>query len=152
MKFRRGDGASRTTTANETREEIRELAEALSVYGSAMRHLAEREAARPWVAERHPSRPVRLTLLLTPALIAVVAVGIMVPLYGHLHHSDTRHPALIVPQPVVETHARIDDTALMNQIDSELSEDVPDALQPLADLTEQPTNSTASEKNNVTQE
>lgn len=151
MKFRRGDGASRTTTPNETREEVRELAEALSVYGSAMRHLAEHEAARPWVAERHPSRPVRLTPLLAPALVAAVAAGIMVPVYGHLHHFD-RHQAVVVPQVVVETHARIDDTALMNQIDSELSEDVPDALQPLADLTEQPTNSTASEKNNVTQE
>jgi hypothetical protein len=47
----------------------------------------------------------------------------------------------------------MDDTALMNQIDSEVSEDVPDALRPLADLSDQTTTSnTATEKKNVTQE
>jgi hypothetical protein len=49
--------------------------------------------------------------------------------------------------------ANVDDTVLMNQIDSELSEDVPDALRPLADLSDQSTSSSSvSEKKDVTHE
>jgi hypothetical protein len=41
----------------------------------------------------------------------------------------------------------VDDTVLMNQIDSQLSESVPDALEPLADLSAQAaTQSSVSEK------
>jgi hypothetical protein len=41
----------------------------------------------------------------------------------------------------------------MNQIDSDLSEDVPDALRPLADLSDQAaTTNSVSEKKNVTHE
>jgi len=52
-----------------------------------------------------------------------------------------------------DARAAVDDTVLMNQIDSELSEDVPDALRPLADVGDQSTpRSSVTEKTNVTQE
>lgn len=134
------------SSAPGARDEMRVLAEALSVYGSAMRHLGDREAARPWVADKAPSARVRLTLLLAPALAAAVAAGVMVPVYGHFRHAEERPAAALqqTPPAAAETTASADDTALMNQIDSEVSEDAPDALQPLAALTEETNNNAAN--------
>jgi hypothetical protein len=149
MKFRRYGSNSEI---DEGREEIREIAEALSLYRSAMRHLADRVPARPFVADRRPGRSFHLRLLLAPALMAAVAAGIFFPMY----HASHQHLA-VARGPVATNHqnpaafAKVDDTALMNQIDSELSQDVPDALEPLADLNSQ-TTTTVSEKKNVTHE
>ena len=131
------------------------MAEALSLYRSAMRHIAEKEAARARIAEPHPGRSIRFGVLLAPALAAAVAAAVLVPVYSH-HHHHTSTSAIVAKtsQPSsVDIRANVDDTVLMNQIDSELSEDVPDALQPLADLSSQTTSASAvSEKKNVTQE
>jgi hypothetical protein len=128
-----------------------------------MQHIAEREAARPLtpglaqtIADRRPARTIPFGLLLAPALTAAVVAAVLVPVYGHFHHQHGAPPAPIViaaQQNPNDTHAAVDDTALMNQIDSEVSEDVPDALRPLADLSDQTTTTSAvSEKNNATQE
>lgn len=147
---------SKEATAGETREDVRELAEALSLYRSAMQHVAERRALRPWAAEPLPRRTFRLGLLLAPALAAAIATGVLVPAYVHHERRDKPVARETTPagrQAPVETRASIDDTALMNQIDSEVSEDVPDALRPLADLTEgSTTDVSATEKKNVTHE
>jgi hypothetical protein len=156
MKF--GRDAVQDNPANETREEVREIAEALSLYRSAMQHIAEREAGRPFarpIADRRPARTIRIGLLVAPALTAAVAAAVLVPVYGHFHHQHgaPHAPIAIAAQTPNDTHAAVDDTALMNQIDSEVSEDVPDALRPLADLSDQSTTTSAvSEKNNATQE
>jgi hypothetical protein len=157
MKFRRDAVADKT--ANGTREEVREIAEALSLYRSAMQHIAEREAGRPFaqtIADRRPARTIHFRLVLAPALAAAVAAAVLVPVYGHFHHHDGAGPAPVVKiahQNAIDTHAAVDDTALMNQIDSEVSEDVPDALRPLADLSDETTTINAvSEKKNATQE
>lgn len=137
------------TEAVESREEVRELAEALSLYRSAISHLAERSAAHPRVAAARPAAPLRLRLLLGPALGGALAVGILFPLYGHLHHHSAivlQSKDTIAPDPG-SARASMDDTALMNQIDSQLSETVPDALEPLADMgTQATTQSSVSEK------
>jgi hypothetical protein len=134
------------------REEIREIAEALGLWRSAMRHIAENAPARPFVPERRPGFHFRL--LLAPALTAAVAAGIFFPLYSHSHrHLITVRPRVAAVRRNPAAVANVDDTALMNQIDSELSQDVPDALEPLADLSDQAaTTNTASEKKNVTHE
>jgi len=151
MKFRKNAVAN--PQADTTREEVRDLAEALSLYRSAMHHIAEREGARPFAPERRPVRTLPLRLLFAPALAAAVAAAVLVPAYSHFH---AHHPARVTshaqPGPT-EARANVDDTVLMNQIDSDLSEDVPDALRPLADLSDQaPTTNPVSEKKNVTQE
>ncbi len=150
MKIRRDAGVNSGTDG--TREEVREIAEALSLYRSAMHHVAEREAARPFAAEQRPRRTMGFRLLLAPALTAAIAAGVLVPVYAHYHDHHTvakKDTSTKTNQSV----ASMDDTALMNQIDSEVSEDVPDALEPLAAMSEQTTTSnTASEKKNVTQE
>jgi urease accessory protein UreF len=151
MKFRK-EATAETDTA---REEVREMAEALRLYGSAMRHIAEREAARTPIAVRRPTRTMRFSLLLAPALATVVAAAVIAPVYSRLHqHSAVSGVVANTVRPgATDARANVDDTVLMNQIDSELSEDVPDALQPLADLSDLTTNaSSVSEKKNVTKE
>jgi len=146
MKTRRqGTGDSEGV---ETREEVRELAEALSLYRSAMTHLAERSTALPRVAVPRRSAPIRFRLLLGPALGAALAAGILLPVYGHLHHHDaTVLQAQSVTTPdAASARASVDDTVLMNQIDSQLSETVPDALEPLALSSQSATQSSVSEK------
>jgi hypothetical protein len=145
MKFR----TEGEIEAMESREEVRELAEALSLYRSAMTHLAERSSAHPRLALPRTAAPFGLRLLVGPALGLALAAGILVPLYGHLHHQNTvvlqsqNNPA---PDPST-ARASVDDTVLMNQIDSQLSESVPDALEPLAALSAQAaTQSPVSEK------
>jgi hypothetical protein len=141
----------------ETREGIREMAEALSLFGSAMRHMAERRAERTGMqartAESRRWRPLRLVL--APALGAAVTIAIAIPVWTHFHEGDNaarkQTPAV---ETSTETRASVNDTVLMNQIDSDVSEDVPDALEPLAQLGEQAaaTKTTDSEKNNASQE
>jgi hypothetical protein len=152
MKFRRDTVASSEPDA--TRENIRDLAEALSLYRSAMHHVADREVARPFVAERRPARIIGFRFLLAPALATAIAAAALVPAYSHFHrHSGPGTVAKNVEPNAADARAAVDDTVLMNQIDSELSEDVPDALRPLADVSDQTTSSTAvTEKKNVTQE
>jgi len=153
MKIRR---VAADPAAGETREEVRELAEALSLYGSAMRHLAEQQSASPWIEARRPSRGLRLRLLLAPAMAAAVTAAVALPVYSHLHHHHHgMAPIAQITQPSpAQTRASVDDSALMTQIDSEVSQDVPEALQPLADLSEQTASSTTSvsEKKHVSQE
>lgn len=151
MKFRK----EATAETDTTREEVREMAEALSLYGSAMRHIAEREAARTLIAVRRPTRTMRFSLVLAPALATAVAAAVIGPVYSRLHHHSAVSGVVAntVQPNAADARANVDDTVLMNQIDSELSEDVPDALRPLADLSDQTTNaSSVSEKKNVTQE
>lgn len=152
MKFRKDAAASPETDG--TREEVREMAEALSLYRSAMHHLAERETARPFAAEPARPRTMRFRLLLAPALTAAIAAGVFIPMYAHYHERQTNGVVNNgTKAKTVDDLSPVDDTALMNQIDSEVSEDVPDALAPLADLSDQTTTSnTASEKKNATQE
>jgi hypothetical protein len=153
MKFRRNAVAN--PEPDSSREDIRDLAEALSLYRSAMQHVAEREAARPFVPEPRLARTFHFRLLLAPALAAAVAAGVFVPVYSHFHHHHSGSATVAIrtqPNPA-EARASVDDTVLMNQIDSDLSEDVPDALRPLADLSDQATTTNSvSEKKNVTHE
>jgi hypothetical protein len=89
-----------------------------------------------------------MRLIAVPALAAALAVAVVAPAVSHWRHASA--PA---PQPQahrnsaapVET-ATVDDTRLMNQIDSDLTEDVPDALAPLADMSDQTATTT---KNSV---
>ena len=153
MKFRKDAVAK--SEPDGTREEVREMAEAFSLYRSAMRHIADREAARPFAAERRAVHAFRFRLLLAPALTAAFAAAVLAPVYSHFHghHTSSVTIANITRPTPPSAHANVDDTALMNQIDSELSEDVPDALQPLADLSDQTTNNNSvTEKTNATQE
>ncbi|HTV81358.1 MAG TPA: hypothetical protein VME18_01815 [Acidobacteriaceae bacterium] len=153
MKFRG------RTEETETREEVREMAEALSLFGSAMRHMAERRAERlctqPRRTEEGRARSLRVRLVLAPALGAAAVIAVAVPAWTHFHQGEAaaQKPAPAA-QASAETRASVSDTVLMNQIDTDVSEEVPDALEPLAQLSEQAAaaKTTVSEKKNGTQE
>jgi hypothetical protein len=138
MKIRKDDEMENEAEARlASSQEMREIAEALSLYRSAMQHVAEKQAARPFVTERKPAPSFRMRLVMVPALAAALAVAVIVPTVSHLHG----HPgikagpvAVATPQTPNMNVAQVDDTQLMNQIDSDLTEDVPDALQPLTDM------------------
>jgi hypothetical protein len=131
MKFRRDNpGENAAETRLTSSEEMRELAEAVSLYRSAMHHVAEKQAAQPFVPAHRHATSLRTRLVLVPALGAALAAAVIAPVYVHLHHAaiaSGQHP----PQTPPPTVASVDDTELMNQIDSDLSQGVPDALQPL---------------------
>lgn len=138
MKFRRENpGDSGGETRETSSQEMRELAESLSLYRSAMRHIAEKQAARPFAPAAQRTSGLRMRLVLVPALGAALAAAVIAPAYVHWHHatiaSTPGHPVVQTPT-ITTTTASVDDTDLMNQIDSEVSEDVPDALQPLEDM------------------
>jgi hypothetical protein len=131
-----------STEEMETREEVREMAEALSLFGSAMRHMAERRAERlstqPRMAEVGRARSLRVRLVLAPALGAAVVIAVAVPTWTHFHQGEAAAQKLVLAaQASAETRASVSDTVLMNQIDTDVSEEVPDALEPLAQLSEQ---------------
>jgi len=130
----------------DTRNETRELAEAVSLYRSAMQHLADKQAGQApasftasMTAERRPVKSAKMRLLLVPALVAALAAAVIAPAVSHMRHpAAVKRPTAQSVAPAPEQNvASVDDTQLMNQIDSEVSEDVPDALQPLADLSDQ---------------
>jgi hypothetical protein len=124
-------------------QEMRAMAEALSHYRSAMRHLTEQQLARPIASPPARSRSLRMRLVLVPALGAALAAAVIAPVVSHMHKPAAK-PAVaqaIAPADTANV-ASVDDTQLMNQIDSDLTEDVPDALQPLADLSNQSATST----------
>jgi hypothetical protein len=139
MKFRKDNpedsGAETRLTSS---EEMRELAEAISLYRSAMHHVAEKQVPRPFVRAERRAAGLRMRLVLVPALGAAMAAAVIGPVYVHMHHpAIAKAPVQAVEQAPATTQAKLDDTELMNQIDSDLTEDVPDALQPLADVSNQ---------------
>jgi hypothetical protein len=152
MKFRKENpeetgAGTRQTSSPTSSQEMRELAETLGLYRSAMRHVAEKHAARPFMPAMRRTPGLRMRLVLVPALGAAMAAAVIAPAYMHLHHATTIAGTPV--KPIVQTAsattpASVDDTDLMNQIDSEVSEDVPDALQPLADMSDQAATATTT--------
>jgi hypothetical protein len=144
MRFRRDNPGE---SGAKTRDELRQLAEAVSLYRSAMRHVAEKQAERPFVPAQRKSAGLRMRLVLVPALCAALAAAVIGPAYMHLHHAAAIAGASVkthASAPPAATQPGVDDTELMNQIDSEVSEDVPDALAPLADLSDQAVTATTN--------
>lgn len=149
MKFRK---ETVTNPENDSGREVREMAEATSLYRSAMHHIAQKHAAAPWTepsrfaAEAQlRARAHRMRLVLVPALGAALAAAVLAPAVGHLHHEKAA--VARVEPAAAPTVASVDDTDLMNQIDSDLDQDVPDALAPLADLSSQSGSTNQSTEN-----
>jgi hypothetical protein len=154
MKLRKD--TSSQADAQESRDEMREIAEAVSLYRSAMHHVAEKQATRPAQLAVRPAKTLRMRLLLVPALGGALAVAVIAPVLMHWHPRPTPVQPVTTaqgaqpPQEVAQTN--VSDTELMDRIDNDLTQDVPDALQPL-DMSEQgATTNTNSENKNVTQE
>ncbi|HKO14562.1 MAG TPA: hypothetical protein VJV22_21520 [Acidobacteriaceae bacterium] len=154
MKFRKEVNAE--PQADSSRE-MRELAEAMSLYRSAMQHVAQKHAAAAWVSperlaaeSRKHARAHRMRLILVPALGAGLAAAVIAPVALHVHHEKAAIAVVAQPAPA-QIVASVDDTELMNQIDSDLTQDVPDALAPLDDLSQQGSTNQSTENTNAHQ-
>lgn len=120
-----------------TLEPAGEFAASIRDFRSAVTHVAERETAQPvtadWLAparKRHRYAQQRMVLGWAAAALLCVAT---LPLSMHSRHAAI--PAAIAPAvPTVAAPAADTDTALLEQVDTEVSRSVPTSLAPLADL------------------
>jgi hypothetical protein len=128
------------------RESDRQVDEALASFGLAMRAWGDHELAhRPAAPLREPIRKPRAqSWLLAPALgwaaaaaLAIAAIG--VPLGIHHHNAVVaNHPYAVQPQPAPQpaqiASSKADDDQLLEHVDTDIAQDAPDAMQPLASL------------------
>ncbi|HEX5236519.1 MAG TPA: hypothetical protein VFW25_14465 [Silvibacterium sp.] len=111
-----------------------EFAASVRDFRSAVTHVADRETARPvpadWLAparKRRRSEQQRVGLAWACAVLLSVAA---VPFSSHLHHNVGTHSiAQTASAPAPES-----DTALLEQVDTDISASVPSSLAPLAEL------------------
>ena len=123
-----------------------------AVHRAAERASTESFSATWLIAARRRQRASQRRLVLAWTCAALLCIGVAVPFLRHSTTAPT--PPVAKVQPVA-----IDDTALLEQVDSAVSESVPSSLAPLATLDElSSTTSTntkpslnAPEKKNVAQ-
>ncbi len=108
------------------------LQESIRDFRSAVHHVAQRETSQPvpanWLAPAQGrKRAAQRRLMLAWACAALFCAGI-VPLSTHLHHAQQAQ------QQMAATQSDAADTALLEQVDSAVSESVPSSLAPLTAL------------------
>ena len=118
-----------------------EFAASIRDYRSAVTHVAERETSRPltasWLAparKRHRNAQQRMALAWS-ACAALLCFATL-PFFNHSRPSPIHQAAPAVAAaaaPAVAPNPE-SDTALLEQVDSDISESVPPSLAPLADL------------------
>ncbi|HTV04135.1 MAG TPA: hypothetical protein VME86_02120 [Acidobacteriaceae bacterium] len=128
-----------------------ELASTIRDFRSAMTHVADRETARPvsadWLAPaRRRRRRARQTMMLSWACAALLCLATL-PI--------SLSPHRVVPQPAVAAAttaaapAPESDSALLEQVDTNVSETVPSPLEPLAELETWNSDSTSTSASNT---
>ncbi len=116
-----------------------EFASSIGDFRSAVTHVAGRETAQPvsvdWlVPARHRHRRAQLRVGLGIAVgwacAALLCVATL-PLFTHPHHAAVAHVVTVSPAAAVTVES---DSALLEQVDTNISESVPTPLEPLAEL------------------
>jgi hypothetical protein len=109
-----------------------EFAADLRNFRSAVHQAAERETSQPqplasaWlIPAKHRYRTTQRRLILAWSSAALLCVGAL-----PLLHNATR----VAPAPAVVAQSEAEDTALLEQVDTAVSESVPSSLAPLATL------------------
>lgn len=121
---------------HESVEPSGEFAASIRDFRSAVTHVAEREAGRPVAAKwldpaRKRRRAAQQRVALTWACAALLCLATL-PFSIHSRHDSVARnvtPAVIAPASSPES-----DTALLEQVDTDVSESVPPSLAPLAEL------------------
>jgi hypothetical protein len=122
----------------QTLEPSGEFAASIDNFRSAVTHVAERETAKPvsadWLAparKRHRSAQLRMGFGIAMGWACAAALCVAtLPLVTHSH-------PVVLTQPVAQSAAEpasTSDTALLDQVDTNISEEVPSSLAPLAEL------------------
>lgn len=112
-----------------------EFAASVRDFRSAVTHIAERETARPvsadWLsAARKRRRNHQQRMALSWACAALLFV-VTLPWLGHSRHIPSAHPVAQTASPAIAPES---DSALLEQVDADVSESVPSSLAPLAEL------------------
>jgi hypothetical protein len=133
-----------------TLEPSGELATTIRDFRAAVTHIADRETTRPvsadWLAPaRRRHRWARHNMMLAWACAALLCLA-MLPLSLRSNHAS--------PQPAGTAAAAApapeSDNALLEQVDTDVSETVPSSLQPLAELENWNSESTSTSASNTT--
>jgi anti-sigma factor RsiW len=110
------------------RSQVEDFQAALTGFGASMRAWSDTQytAAKTSVKARSSARPVVLrgSLYAAAALAAVCLVAVLVMFHG----------ALLRQGASVDTHGSVTDAVLLRQIDTEVSQTVPHAMEPLTEL------------------
>lgn len=110
------------------RSRVENFQAALTGFGASMRAWSDTQyaAAKASVKARPNSRPVLLrgSLYGAAALAAICLVALLVMFHG----------ALLREGAPADTHASVTDAVLLRQIDTEVSQTVPHAMEPLTEL------------------
>jgi 4-amino-4-deoxy-L-arabinose transferase-like glycosyltransferase len=114
-----------------------EFAASIQNFRSVIRHIAARETASPvaanWLAPaRQRRRSAQRSMVLGWACAALLCLATL-PLSTHSHPA-TPHPVAQAAASVVESGTALPDQALLDQVDTDVSESVPSSLAPLAEL------------------
>ena len=118
-----------------TKKELEGLANSISQFRSAVHHVAAQStgATRDWGYESALKRRhvAQRRVVLEWAVAAVLCVAAMVPAVGFYR----QHAAAVRAQQQAQlVKQREADTALLDEVSSELSATVPDSMQPLAEV------------------
>ena len=116
-----------------TKRELEGLANAISHFRTAVHDAAERQSRSPLQLDGAQARrqSARRHVFLEWAVAAVLCVMALVPALGYYRNHEAQRQAQRQEQLLKQRAA---DTALLEQVASELSESVPDSMQPLADM------------------
>jgi hypothetical protein len=127
---------TRAPYSDESLEPRGEFAASIRLFRFAVEHVAQRETARPvaagWLApavHRHKVAHRRMVLSWVCAALLCFAA---VPVSMHLLRTEPAATQVAKAKSAPDT--AIADTALLEQVDTEVTESVPSSLAPLADL------------------
>ncbi len=128
-----------------------ELANAIRDFRSAVTHVADRETARPvsadWLAPaRRRRRRAGQTTMLAWACATLLCLA-MLPYSINLSHEAPPQPA--VTAATTAAPAPESDNALLEQVDTDVSQTVPSPLEPLAELESWSSESTSTSASNT---
>jgi uncharacterized protein (DUF2252 family) len=118
-----------------TKRELEGLANSISQFRSAVHHVAAQSegSVRDWGYESALKRKhvAQRRVMLEWAVAAVLCVAALVPAVGFYREHAAQVRAEQQAQLLKQREA---DTALLDQVTNELSETVPDSMQPLAEM------------------
>ena len=129
-----------------TKRDLEGLANSISQFRAAVRHIAEQQAEPASVAwqldkARQRRRSAQRRTMLQWAVAMMLCVTMLVPAVGYYREHAAHLQAQRQEQLLKQREA---DTALLDQVTSELSVTVPDSMQPLAELDSDYTNNQTS--------
>ncbi|HEX3436661.1 MAG TPA: hypothetical protein VHT24_07820 [Pseudacidobacterium sp.] len=117
-----------------TKRDLEGLANAISQFRAAVSHISAKAETVPVAVQMERARQRRRwaqrRVMLEWAFAAVAMIAMLLPGAGYYRH----HAEMARERQEQALQQREADTALLDQVDSELSETVPDAMRPLADM------------------